>query len=235
MSVRNGFWADRVESWTGVVRGSYGVPVPATGNRSATVRTCAALAAALLLAAGCAGGIDDGTPLPTRTAGAAGTGGSTAAGTTGPPTGTPTAGTSGGSTDVDRTDVLAVYTAWWRALQAAYARGDAADPALADYAVDPILSRQRASIQALRAQGVVQRTTFALQPRLRYRTDRYAEVEDCVRGPANTYYDAITGRPRAPRGYRNDVPTEDRLLMTLQRQGDQWFVVAATGRGEVAC
>ena len=130
---------------------------------------------------------------------------------------------------------MAVYTAWWIALQAAYAKGDAEDPALAEYAVDPILAKQRASIAALRKQGVVQRTTLVLDPRVRYRTDRNAEVEDCVRGPANTYYDAVTGRPRAPTGYRNDVPTEDRLLTTLQRRGDQWYVVAATGRGEVEC
>ena len=81
----------------------------------------------------------------------------------------------------------------------------------------------------------MQRARFTLRPRLRYQTGQNAEVEDCVQGPASTYYDAVTGRPRAPRGYRNDVPTEDRLLTTLQRRGDQWYVVAATGRGEVEC
>jgi hypothetical protein len=136
---------------------------------------------------------------------------------------------------VDDSDVMAVYRGWWSALQAAYAKGDAADPALARYAVDPILAAQRASIAALRQQGIVQRTMFTLEPRLRYRTDHNAEVEDCVRGPANTYHDAATGRLRAPRGYSNDVPTEDRLLTTLQKRGDQWYVVAATGKGEVAC
>lgn len=162
----------------------------------------------------------------------------------GPPAGTGTVPASAGlsptaaptpSATVDGSDVLAVYTAWWRALQSAYARGDAADPKLDDYAVDPILSRQRASIRALKAQGVVQRTVFTLRPRVRYQTEQYAEVEDCVRGPANTYYDALTDKPRAPGGYRNDVPTEDRLLMTLQRRGDRWYVVAATGKGEVRC
>jgi hypothetical protein len=146
----------------------------------------------------------------------------------------PTPSGSPGST-VDHSDLMAVYRGWWTALQTAYAAGDAGDPALADYAVDPILGTQRASIATLRRQGIVQRTKFTLAPRLRYRTDRNAEVEDCVRGPANTYYDAATGRPRAPRGYRNDAPTEDRLLTTLQRRGDRWYVVAATGRGEVEC
>jgi hypothetical protein len=31
------------------------------------------------------------------------------------------------------------------------------------------------------------------------------------------------------------VPAEDRLLTTLQRRGDRWYVVAATGKGEVQC
>jgi hypothetical protein len=189
------------------------------------------IAAVLALAcAACAGsGADGNAALPSRTAGTG-----PPASTTAPagPTGTPTATSTG---TVDHSDPIAVYTGWWTALQAAYAKGDAEDPALAEYAVDPILARQRASIAKLRQQGVVQRTRFVLDPRVRYRTDRNAEVEDCVRGPANTYYDAVTGRPRAPAGYRNDVPTEDRLLTTLQRRGDEWYVVAATGRGEVEC
>lgn len=188
-------------------------------------------AVALVVAcAGCGSEAGGNAALPGRTAGAG-----SATGTPGPTGSTPGGTPEPAGPAVDRTDPVAVYTGWWAALQAAYARGDAEDPALAEYAVDPILSRQRASIAALRAQGVVQRTRVTLAPRLRYRTERNAEVEDCVRGPANTYYDAVTGRPRAPDGYRNDVPTEDRLLTTLQRRGDQWYVVAATGRGEVQC
>jgi hypothetical protein len=188
------------------------------------------VAAALLLAcAGCASGSSGGgnAALPTRTVGT-----ELPPETTAPAPPTPS-GSPGRA--VDHGDLLAVYRGWWTALQTAYAAGDAADPALADYAVDPILGTQRASIAALRRQGIVQRTTFTLAPRLRYRTDRNAEVEDCVRGPANTYHDAATGRPRAPRGYRNDAPTEDRLLTTLQRRGDRWYVVAATGKGEAEC
>jgi hypothetical protein len=186
------------------------------------------VAAALLLAGtGCASGPGGNAALP-----GAGPATEPAAATT--PVGSATV-TATPAAPGDHTDVLAVYRGWWTALQTAYAKGDADDPALATYAVDPILARQRASIQALDAQGIVQRTTFTLAPRLRYRTDGNAEVEDCVRGPAGTYRDATTGRPRAPRGYRNDVPTEDRLLTTLQRRGDQWYVVAATGKGTVEC
>lgn len=183
--------------------------------------------AVLALGSACSTGSGDATALPTGTP----------SGSSGPSASAGTAVTSSPSltAPADGSEVLTVYTAWWKALQAAYARGDPADPSLDDYAVDPILSRQRASIRALKEQGVVQRTVFTLQPRVRYETDGYAEVEDCVRGPANTYYDALTGKPRAPRGYRNDVPTEDRLLMTLQRRGDRWYVVAATSRGEVQC
>ena len=181
---------------------------------------------ALALGSACSTGSGDATALPGGPP-AGSTGASSPGGTT--PTASASPTTPAGS------DVLTVYTAWWQALQAAYASGDPADPSLDDYAIDPILSRQRASIRALREQGVVQRASFTLRPRVRYQTDTIAEVEDCVRGPANTYYDALTGKPRAPRGYRNDVPTEDRLLMTLQRRGERWYVVAATGRGEAQC
>jgi hypothetical protein len=186
-------------------------------------------AALLLACAGCAtgpGGDGGNAALPIGTAATALPTGSTP---------TPTAGAPTPADTVDHGDVLSVYRGWWTALQVAYAHGDAGDPTLAAYAVDPILARQRASIAALHAQGIVQRTAFSLRPRLRYRTDGNAEVEDCIRGPANTYHDAATGRPRAPRGYRNDAPTEDRLLTTLQRRGDQWYVVAATGKGTVEC
>jgi hypothetical protein len=153
-------------------------------------------------------------------------------------TGAPTAGgasPSRTSDEVGDAAVLRVYREWWKALEGAYATADPDDLHLDDYAVDPILSRQRATLRTLREQGIVQRTTFTLRPRLLYRTDEYAEVEDCVRGPANTYYDVATGTPRAPRGYRNDVPTEDRLLVTLQRRGDRWFVVAGTAGRDVQC
>lgn len=211
--------------WTARGRRSYRVGVPETRRYVAVPA-----AAALLLLAACSAPADDVGGLPTRPSGQPASASPSRAGGQ-----TPTAAGPTATEAVDRTDVLAVYTAWWKALQSAYARGDPADPGLAAYAVDPILSRQRATIRALRAQGVVQRTTFTLQPQLRYQTDEYAEVEDCVRGPANTYYDAGTGQPRAPRGYRNDVPTEDRLLMTLRRRGDRWYVVAATGKGDVRC
>lgn len=215
-------------SWTARRDGSYGVRVPRS------FRETAALLAVAVVAAGCTARTEEvAQPLPVSSA-------SASAGTTGPTPGGsgssgPASPTGSGTATVDRTQVLAVYTGWWRALEAAYAAGDPDSARLAQYAVDPILTRQRTSIRALRAQGIIQRTKFALTPRVRYQTDEYAEVEDCVRGPANTYYDAATGKLRAPKGYRNDVPTEDRLLMTLQRRGEDWFVVAATAKGEIQC
>lgn len=191
---------------------SYGVPVPGTRRVIS--------AAALVMAAGCSTGtaataLPDG---PTRTA---------AATTPATVTPTPTATAEPGPVEV--------YTAWWTALEHAYGAGDPDDPALAEYAVDPILSRQRHSITTLTQQGIVQRTKFTLTPHLRYSDGGNAEIEDCVRGPANTYYDAVTGRPRAPAGYSNDAPTEDRLLTSLRKEGDRWYVVAATGKGDVQC
>ena len=218
--------------WTGPGRRSYGfrVAAPSTQRWAAAVPVAAAVALLLLPACTAAG---EPTPLPTVPVGSvAGTGSAPATTPADPP---PTRTPSASAGTVDRTDPLAVYLAWWQALQAAYARADPAHPALDDYAVDPILSRQRAKIRSLRDQGVVQRTALTQRPRLLYRTQQYAEVADCVRGPANTYYDARTGRLRAPSGYRNDLPTEDRLLTRLQKRGDQWFVVAATAGPDAQC
>jgi hypothetical protein len=217
--------------WTVRRNASYGVRVPRSRRETATFLTVAAL-----FLAGCSTGAGEAaaplpSDVPTVPAGTASPSGATPSGGSAPAPASPTASRPA----VDHTDPLAVYTGWWRALETAYAAGDPNSAALAEYAVDPVLSRQRASIRSLRSQGIVQRTRFTLAPRLRYRTDDYAEVEDCVRGPANTYYDAATGQPRAPQGYRNDVPTEDRLLMTLQRRGEDWVVVAATAKGEVQC
>jgi hypothetical protein len=139
------------------------------GTRRCVTGSVVLLVAALLLVSACSS-TSDGTALPAGPLAGSGSGSPSAGPATTPPSNPP--GTVGGG------EVLAVYIAWWRALQSAYARGDAADPSLDDYAVDPILSRQRASIRALRDQGVVQRTVFTLQPRVRYQTDRYAEVED---------------------------------------------------------
>lgn len=215
--------------WTKRRNASYGVRVPRSLRETAAVLTAAALLGGG--AAGCSTRTGEvAQPLPTQGPTVAGT-----SSTAGPSTTAPASPTGSDPATVDRTQVLAVYTGWWRALETAYAAGDPDSAALARYAVDPILARQRASIRSLKAQGIVQRTRFALTPRIRYQAGNYAEVEDCVRGPANTYYDAATGRPRAPQGYRNDAPTEDRLLMTLQRRGEEWFVVAATAKGEVRC
>jgi hypothetical protein len=192
-------------------------------------RRLTTVALVALACAGCGAGTGADQALPDGPGGTPGTVPAAGSATASAPA------SRGAAPTVDHADVMAVYRGWWRALEAAYARGDADAPALADYAVDPILSSQRASIARLQAQGIVQRTRFTLAPRLRYRTRANAEVEDCVRGPANTYHDAATGRLRPPRGYRNDAPTEDRLLTTLQRRGDQWYVVAATARGQVTC
>jgi len=136
---------------------------------------------------------------------------------------------------VDRADPVAVYREWWAAVQDAFARGEPDYPALAIYGVDPILSNERKQIRLLQTQGVVQRTRLELTPRVLHQDDTVAEIADCLRGPAGTYRDAVTGKPRAPRGYSNDVPTRDALLVSLQKRGDYWYVVAATNEGVQPC
>lgn len=179
----------------------------------------------LLLSASCASG--GGSPAPLTPVGQPTVPRGTASTTPAPPTTTfPT---------VNRMDLLTVYRAWWKAVQQAFAQGDADYPQLDVYAMDPILSREQEQIRKLRAQGVVQRTQLSLQPRILHQDDVVAEIIDCVRGPAGTYYDLATGRPRAPTGYRNDVPTRDSLLVSLQRRGGYWFVTAATDKGFDAC
>jgi hypothetical protein len=139
------------------------------------------------------------------------------------------------SPTVDRTNLLAVYRGWWAAVQEAFARGEPDYPALDTFGLDPILMNERRQIRVLRAQGIVQRTQLSLMPRVLHQDDTVAEIADCLRGPAGTYRDAATGQPRAPRGYRNDVPTRDSLLVSLQKRGDYWFVVAATDEGVQPC
>jgi hypothetical protein len=136
---------------------------------------------------------------------------------------------------VNRADLLTVYRSWWQAVQGAFARGDAGSPALALYGVDPILTKERDEIRKLRAEGVVQRTKLTLKPQILHQEDIAAEIADCIRGPAGTYYDVATGKPRAPHGYSNDVPTRDALHVALHKRGGYWFVVAATNEGVQPC
>ena len=136
---------------------------------------------------------------------------------------------------VDRTDPVEVYRAWWHAVEEAFGRGEPGYPELGTYGADPILARERNQIRVLREQGIVQRTRLSLMPRVLLHSDIIAEIADCLRGPAGTYRDAVTGRPRTPRGYRNDVATRDALLVSLQKRGGYWFVVAATNEGVQPC
>lgn len=155
------------------------------------------------------------------------------------PGGTPVTTTAATPTStapaVNRADPMAVYRAWWKALQDAYAAGDSTWKDLAVYGIDPILSRQRNQILALRKQRIVQRTTFTLSPHIVSRGDEVTEIADCVRGPAGTYHDIETNQPRAPKGYRNDVSTQDPVQVLLRRQGGFWYVAAATNQGVQPC
>jgi hypothetical protein len=139
------------------------------------------------------------------------------------------------TSSVNRADLMTVYRAWWKAVQDAFAQGNSTSADLALYGADPILTRERNEIRTLRAEGVVQRTQLTLNPRILHEDDIAAEIADCVRGPAGTYYDLATGKPRTPRGYRDDVPTKDALTVALQKRGGYWYVVAATNKGVRLC
>jgi hypothetical protein len=136
---------------------------------------------------------------------------------------------------VDRSDPLAVYRAWWAAVQRALASADPAFPDLASYGVDPLLANTRASLTRLRSEGVVQVVTFGLAPQVVRREPGRVELTDCVRAPAGTYRDAATGKPRAPTGFRNDIPTGDSLRFVLRPRGGAWYVVGATVLGGGRC
>ncbi len=165
-------------------------------------------------------------PLPTGNSDLPTPGAGRSAGGHTPPLATPSA---------DRTDPLVVYRGWWTAVQEAFAHGRRDYPALAVHGVDPILSNERNQIRLLRTQRIVQRTNLNLTPRVLHQDDTVAEIADCPRGPAGTNRDAVTGKPRARCGYRNDVPTRDALLVSLQKRGDYWYVVAATSEGVQPC
>jgi hypothetical protein len=209
--------------WTIRCPDSYRVPVRAHDGR----RSIHALAIVFaLMFTGCAAHADTTAPLPP---------GNPELPTSGAGHTTAAEAETASVPAVNRTDPLAVYREWWAAVQAAFAHGDADYPPLAIYGVDPILSNERNQIRLLRAQGIVQRTRLELTPRVLHQDDTVAEIADCLRGPAGTYRDAVTGKPRAPRGYSNDVPTRDALLVSLQKRGDYWYVVAATSEGVQPC
>jgi hypothetical protein len=128
-----------------------------------------------------------------------------------------------------------VYRAWWAAVQAALAAADPAAPALAIYAVDPLLANTRAGIARLRSQGIVQVVVFGLAPQVVARQADRVEIADCIRTPAGTYRDLGTGQPRAPAGFRNDSPTHDSLRFVLRQRDGAWYLVATTALGGGPC
>src|SRR5215813_12528156 len=191
-----------------------------------------ALGWAFVVAVAACGAGDQPAPLPPPGAGGSAPGGTTAGGgpdsATGGPGGAP-------GTAVDRSDPVAVYRAWWGAVQAALATADAGYPDLATYAVDPLLTNTRRSLARLRGAGVVQVVTFELAPQVVVRVADRVEIADCIRTPPGTYRDAGTERPRAPTGFRNDIPTRDALRFVLRPRGGAWYLVASTALGGGPC
>lgn len=182
----------------------------------------------LLAAVGCTAK-QEAAPLPSVAGGGP-------TGTSGTASGSATA-TPGGSTapGVNRADPVAVYRAWWGAVQVALATGSPDSPDLATYALDPILANTRAGLARLHDQGLVQVVAYTLAPKVVTREKDRVEITDCIIAPAGTYRDAATGKPRAPTGFRNDTPTRDSLRFVLRPRAGDWYLVATTALGGGPC
>jgi hypothetical protein len=194
-----------------------------------TVVRCA-LAGAILIALSACGSADPpAQPLPRPVQSGGGQGTSTA-----PTTGTPSTSTGAttGPAAVDRTDPLAVYRAWWAALEKALATANANEPSLRDFGANPLLFETQGRLVTLRGVGIVQIVHFALNPSIVARSTVRVDVADCVRGPAGSYRDATTGQPRAPANTRNDIPTHDSIRCVLQLVRGGWYVTAIQAGGK---
>jgi hypothetical protein len=135
---------------------------------------------------------------------------------------------------VDRSEPLAVYQAWWAAVEKALATADANEPDLSRYGADPLLGATRIRLISLRVGELVQVVHYTHTQRVVSRTSKRVDIEDCVRGPAGTFRDARTHQPRAPSNFRNDIPTHDSIRSVLQAIDGTWYVTAIQA-GSMPC
>jgi hypothetical protein len=186
---------------------------------------CALVGAVLVLLSGCSSADPPAQSLPPPVRGDA------RSGTGGPTTSADPTGTATGSS-VNHTDPLAVYRAWWTALEKALATADANEPSLRDFAANPLLFETQGRLVTLRGVGIVQLIHFTLNPSVVARSAVRVDIADCVRGPAGTYRDARTGQPRAPANTRNDIATSDSIRCVLQLVRGAWYVTAIQAGGK---
>lgn len=115
--------------------------------------------------------------------------------------------------------MLAAYRAGWAAYEGALADANAADPALAETIVDPLLQRVKANLYAYQRQGIVGRGPVVLYPKVAALSASSATVVDCTLSSSALVYRA-TGKPVPP----VTAPEHDGVRATLVPSGGTWKV-----------
>jgi hypothetical protein len=197
-----------------------------------TVIRCALVGAVVIALSGCAG---DPAPAPlpagNSPAGPASSGtassgtGSSGNGAGAPTTSMPPLGPTTPPGD-DSKDPLKVYAGWWNAIETALATANPNEPRLARYGADPLLGATLLRLVNLKQSQLVQVVHYTHQQQVVAQSAKRVDIADCVRGPAGTFRDARTGQPRAPDGFRNDMPTHDSIRSVLQLIAGRWYVTA---------
>lgn len=123
--------------------------------------------------------------------------------------------------------VLAAYRAYWDDVIAAGKTADWQSPRLADHATGQALQTVRDHYRQLRAEGMVDRGTVTLHPRVAALQDDTATIQDCVDTSKFLKYDAKTGALRD-----TSIPGLDNIVITLKRIKGAWLVTQTAGRGK---
>jgi hypothetical protein len=123
--------------------------------------------------------------------------------------------------------VLAAYRAYWNDVIAAGKTADWRSPRLADHATGQALQTVRDHYRQLRAEGLVDRGTVTLHPRVTALQDDIATIQDCTDTSKFLKYDAKTGALRD-----TAIPELDSIVITLKRIKGAWIVTQTAGRGK---
>jgi hypothetical protein len=123
--------------------------------------------------------------------------------------------------------VLAAYRAYWDDVIAAGKTADWQSPQLANHATGQALQTVRDHYRQLRAEGLIDRGTVTLHPRVTALRDETATIQDCTDTSRFLKYDAKTGALRD-----TSVPELDNIEITLQRIKGAWTVTQTAGRGK---
>jgi len=123
--------------------------------------------------------------------------------------------------------VLGAYRAYWDDVIAAGKAADWQSPHLADHATGQALQTVRDHYRQLRAQGLVDRGTVTLHPRVTALRGETATIQDCTDTSKFLKYDAKTGALRD-----TSIPELDNIEITLKRIKGAWTVTQTAGRGK---